>query len=338
MRSLIRGALVSLAVLTGAKPAVAEIAPAAQIAAALQLQAEGRGETARRRLETLLQTTAAPAARLKVARALLDVCLGAWHDACVVRYAPAFVEAARATPAADDAQRQRLALEVAYYFDQMRLRAGVAPAAILAGQSWKHEIASDGELYLRRQVLASNLWLETGHRVELDRSLAKILSLVGSLKNPQAAPGVVATTLADVIATLLQIGESERAWGLYRASGADIGKALPSLSLEAAAYQLSVGKLHQQVGDTAGARTALDGAVGVLRRIELEPAVREHLLAEALTLRAALDAAGGDLPAARAALAEHPFALRYAAPGRAPQGIEEISYLAARSLVASAAR
>lgn len=284
-----------------------------------------------------MQATAAPAARLEVARALLEVCLRNQNDACVVRYAQSFVEAARAAPVADDAQRQRLALQVAYYFDQMRLRAGVSPDAILAGQSWNHENASDGELYLRRQLFASNLWLETGDRVELDRSLAKILSLVGSLKNPQAASGAVAATLADVLATLLQIGESERAWGLYRASGADIGKALPSLSLEAAVYQLSVGKLHQQVGDAAGARTALNGAVGVLQRIELEPAVRERLLAEALTLRAALDAAGGDLSAAQAALAEHPFAPRYATPGRAPQSIEEISYLAARSLVASAA-
>jgi hypothetical protein len=337
LRSLVRGALVALAVLTGAKPAVAAADPAAPIAAALQLQAGGRGETARRRLEALLQETSAPAARLELTRALLDICLSNWHDACVVRYAPVFVAAARATPAANEVQRQRLALQVAYYFDQMRLRAGVTPAAILAGHSWRHEIAYDGELYLRRQVFAANLWLEAGDRPELDRSLAKILSLVGSLKNPQAAPTTVAASLADVVATLLQVGKTERAWGLYRASGAEIGKALPALSLDAAVFQLTVGKLHQQVGDVAGARTALDGAVGVLRRIELEPAVRDRLLAETLTLRAALDASAKDAVAAQAALAEHPFAALYVAPGRTPQSLDEVSYLAVRSLVASAA-
>ncbi|CAN7180832.1 CHAT domain-containing protein [Phenylobacterium sp. LjRoot219] len=337
LRSHIRGALVALALLTGAKPAVAAADPAPQIAAALQLQAEGRGETARRQLEALLQETVAPSPRLEVSRALLDVCLGNGHDACVVRYAPTFAETARATPPVNDVQRQRLALQVAYYFDQMRLRAGVAPAAILAGESWRREIAYDGDLYLRRQVFASNLWLETGNRPELDRSLAKILSLVGSLKNPQAARTTVAASLADVIATLLDVGETERAWGLYRASGADIGKALPPVSLDAAAYRLTAGKLHQQVGDAAGARTALDAAVQILRRIELEPAVRERLLAEVLTLRAALDASAGDAASAQAALVEHPFAALYATSGRAPQSLEEISYLAARSLVANAA-
>lgn len=302
----------------------------------MQLQVQGRGETARQRLETLLEQSTAPAARLEVARPLLEACLMNRNDACVVRYAPVFVAAARATPTANDVQRQRQALEVAYYFDQLRLRAGVAPTAILAGQSWKHEIAYDGELYLRRQVLASNLFLATGDRVGLDRSLNKILSLTGSLKNPQAARTTVAASLADVIATLLELGETERAWGLYRASGADIEKALPPLTLDAALFGLTGAQLRQQVGDVAGARTALDGAAKTLRTIELQPEVRESLLARTLTLQAALAVRAGDLTAAQTAIAAHPFGAPYADAGRAPASLEEVAYLAVRGLAVDA--
>lgn len=316
---------------------IAAPAAHAEVAAAVRLQADGRGEAARRKLEALLERTADPAARLDVARALLEVCLRNRHDLCVGRYAPAFVEAARAVQPANDIQRQRLGLEVAYYFDQMRLRAGVAPADILAGASWRHEIAYDGELYLRRQVLASNLLLASGDRVGLDRSLNKILSLAGSLSNPQAARETVAASLADVIATLLEIDETERAWGLYRAAGADIEKALPPLSLDAALFALTAGQLRQQVGDVAGARAALAAAAKRLRAIELEPAARDPLLARTLTLQAALAAQAGEAAAAKAALAEHPLATLYAGPGRAPESLEEVAYLAARSLVASAA-
>ena len=330
------GALVALALLTGAKPAIAADDLRASIAAAAELQVQGGGETARQRLEALLERTPAPAARLEILRPLLEACLKSRNDACVVRYAPVFVEAARATPTANDVQRQRQALEVAYYFDQLRLRAGVAPAAILAGESWKHEIAYDGELYLRRQVLASNLLLASGDRPALDRSLNKILSLTGSLKNPQVARVTVAASLADVIATLLEIGETERAWGLYRASGADIAKALPPLTLDAALFALTGAQLRQQVGDVAGARTTLEGALKTLRTIELQPGVREDLLARALTLQAALAVRAGDLTAAQAAVAAHPFGARYADAGRAPASPEEVAYLAVRGLAADA--
>ena len=43
------------------------------------------------------------------------------------------------------------------------------------------------DLYLRREVLASNLMLRAGRRADLERSLDKILSLAGSLTPIAAA-------------------------------------------------------------------------------------------------------------------------------------------------------
>ncbi|CAN7481957.1 CHAT domain-containing protein [Phenylobacterium sp. LjRoot225] len=305
--------------------------------AASRLFAEGKAETARDGLERLLHSPAAvePEARLSVARALLEVCRRNGDSACVARNVQAFVDAAERAPTANAVQRGRLALEAVYHLDTARWMSGMAPDAILAEPSWRTQVAYDGDLYLRRQVLASNLQLQADRRTELDRSLNKILSLAASLKNPEAARDTVAASLADVLATLLDIGETDRAWGLYRASGADIAKALPPLTLDAAVYELTQAKLRQAVGDLAGARLALQASAMTLRRIELDPGLRQQLLAEALTLKAALDALAGDLPAARAALAEHPFAALYASAGRAPANLEEIIYLAARSFVAA---
>lgn len=308
----------------------------AQVAAAYQLVFAGKAQTARDGLERLLQSPAGaePGARLSVSRALLEICLRNRDSACVTRNVQAFVDAAGGAPVANAAQRGRLALEAVYTLDAARSMSGTAPAAILAEPTWAQQVAYDGDLYLRRQVLASNLQLQAGRRAELDRSLNKILSLTASLKNPQAAPYTVAASLAEVLATLLAIGETDRAWGLYRASGADIAKALPPLTLDAAIYELTQAQLRQAVGDVAGARLALQASVMTLGRIELDPAMRQRLLAEALTLKAALDVLAGDPAAARATLDQHPYAALYAKPGRAPASLEEVAYLAARGFVA----
>lgn len=310
---------------------------APQIQAAVQLYASGRAETARTALEGLLQAQPAddPAGRLVVSRALLDICLRNGNAACLTRHVAAFVDAAARAPTANAVQRGRLALEAAYYADAARDLTGAAPADILADPSWSHDVAYDGELYLRRQTLASNLLLQAGRRPELDRTLNKILSVTASLQNPQVARITVADSLADVLGTLIEIGETDRAWGLYRASGADIATVLPPMTLDAVSYELTEARLLQEVGDAATARLALQAAIATLRQIELDPALRETLLAQALNLKAALDAVTGDLGAARAALAEHPFAALYARPGRAPASPNEIDYLAARSLLAA---
>ncbi|HKR89309.1 MAG TPA: CHAT domain-containing protein [Phenylobacterium sp.] len=311
--------------------------PDQQVAGAYRQFYAGRAQAARDSLQALLRSpaAAAPADRLFVAGALLEICLHNRDGACVARNAADFVAAAGQRAASASAvQRRRLALEAAYYVAAARSFAGQAPDAILADAGWSHEIAYDGDLYLRRQVLASNLFLQAGRRADLDRSVDKILSLGASLKNPQSARFTVAASLADVMATLLATGETDRAWGLYRASGADIAKALPPATLDYATYAITQGQLRQAVGDVAGARSALQEAAAALLRIELDPAVRDALLAQALTLRVALDAAAGDLPSAHAALATHPFAPLYARPGRAPANSDEVAYLAARAFVA----
>jgi CHAT domain-containing protein len=310
-------------------------AVAPQLAAAYRLFAEGRAQTARDGLERALQATPAAdaATRAPLARALLEICLRNRDGACVTRDLPLFLDAAEQAPVDNAVQRGRLALEAVFYLDAARAMSGMAPAAILAEPSWRQQVAYDGDLYLRRQLLASNLLLQAGRRPELDRALNKILSLTASLRNPQVARYTVAASLADVLATLLTIGETDRAWGLYSAAGANIAQALPPLTLDAALYELTQAQLRQAVGDVAGARLALQASVMTLHQIELDPATREQLLAQALTLKAALDAVAADLPAARAALAEHPFAARYDTPGRAAASADEAAYLAARAFV-----
>jgi CHAT domain-containing protein len=331
--------LVTSAFLLLAKPSIATEALAPQLAEASRLFEGGKAETARDGLERLLASPAAaePAGRLSVARALLEICRRNGDSACVIRNVQVFIDAAERSPTANSVQRGRLAVEAVYYIDVGRSMSGVAPAVILAEPSWRQQIAYDGDLYLRRQTLASNLQLQADRRTDLDRSLNRILSLMASLKNPQAARDTVAATLADVLATLLAIGETDRAWGLYRASGEDIARALPPLTLDAALYELTAAKLRQAVGDVAGARSLLQASVLTLRQIELDPGLRNQLLAEALTLKAALDATAGDIAAAQAALAQHPAAALYAKPGRVAANADEVSYLAARAFVTALA-
>lgn len=328
--------LVTSVFLLIAKPSMAAEAVGSQVASAYRLFFEGKAQTARDGLERLLQSPAAaePGARLSASQALLEICRRNRDGACVTRNVQAFVDAAEHAPVANTVQRGRLALEAIYALDAARSMSGMAPAAILAEPSWGQQVAYDGDLYLRRQVLASNLQLQAGRRAELDQSLNKILSLTASLKNPQVAPYSVAASLADVLATLLATGETDRAWGLYRASGGDIAKALGPLTLDAAVYELTQARLRQAVGDVAGARLALQASVLTLRQIELDPATREQLLAEALTLKAALDVLAGDRAAGRATLDQHPYAELYVKPGRTPASLEEVAYLAARGFVA----
>jgi len=285
---------------------------------------------------------AAPAARtdaglrLVLARQLLDICVANGDTECVVRNAPHFAEAAeRRLPAQNAVGRARLALEASYYLDQARAMSGADPRTILAGPSWRQEIAYDGEFYLRRQVLASDLYVQAGDREGLDRSLNKILSLTASLKNPRAAWPTIATGLADVIATLLADGQTERAWGLYKASGLDIGKAMAPMTLQTACWFMTVAKLHQAVGDPPGARKAWAAAIQILGAIELTADQRRRLVGEAASSKAVLDAMAGDLASARETLARHPAAALYATPGRAPASEEELDYLAVRAFLSA---
>jgi len=324
-----------------APPGRAAAALPPQLGEAFRLYLGGKGHAARRLLEATIAEPSAqadPGLRLILLRQLLDICLRNGDSDCVARHSPEFAIVAEQQLATTNAAgRARLAQEASYYIDEARAAGGVDPRAILAGPTWKHEIAFEGELYLRRQVLASNLYLQAGDQQGLDRSLNKILSLTGALQNPQAGRLTLPAALADVIATLLANGQTERAWGLYKTSGADIGKATLVTTLEGASFYMTVAKLHQAVGDPAGARKAWAAAIQILGAIELHQEQRARLLSEAAAAKAVLDAVAGDLPAARATLALHPAAATfYVVGGRTPMSTEELGYLAVRAFVAAA--
>jgi CHAT domain-containing protein len=336
MAKLSCGFLVAIAFLSLARPVIAA-APdpvAEEAGAAIRLFGEGKAQTARQRLEALLDgpEVRSPGARTAVLRTLLDICLHGGDADCVTRHAPEFAAVAEHAPVANQVQRAQLALEAVYYLDEARRVSGMAPALILAEPLWKTQVAYDGDLYLRRQVLASNLLLASGRSGELDRSIDKILSLIAALKTPQASRLTVASSLADVMATLVEIGETQRAWGLFRAAGAEISQAMPQLSLDQALYALNTAKLLVQMGDVGGARKLLDSAVQLLDRVEVAADTRTRLLAEARTLQIVLAETAGDRDGMIAALQAHPFTPLYREAGRAPASPEEVAYLAARGL------
>lgn len=312
--------------------------PAVVVAEAVQLYRDGRAVRARETLIRWLERPEArePAQRLPALEALLDICIHSYAESCVQAYAAPYAELARAAPAANDVLGAEQVRKAAYYFDYGRFALGQpeVTATILDGDPWKHENAYNGELYLRRQLLATDVLLAQGRRDEALTAADKVLSLVASLKNPQDSRSTVAWVLADVIRTLMDLGQIERAYGLYRASGGFIGRALPEHSVDAAVFRLAEAQLLQAVGDLTGANRALASATGTLREIELDDDTRVWLLGRALSLRAMVCAAQGELDCAREALRTHPLAELYATSGRTPASTDEFAYLGARSLVA----
>lgn len=193
---------------------------------------------------------------------------------------------------------------------------------------------TDGATYLRAQGAALARAAAAGDLGAGDRAADRMLSLLATLKPSQDADATVAEALSETIGDLTALGRIERALSVYRASGAAVVAALSGEPAELALFRLREAQLRQSVGDIAGARNALDAAVAILRPAAAPVANREALLARALTPKAVLSAASGDLAGAEAALAEHPLAALYARPGRTPASEEEVLYLAARGVVA----
>jgi CHAT domain-containing protein len=195
--------------------------------------------------------------------------------------------------------------------------------------------SADGAAYLHHQVLAAKGLPARGEAAALDGVLDRTLSLVASVDRPEAAPALLATTVAEVLAILAETDRTERAWGLYRAGGPALARLLPGSGPETIAYRLTEASLLERMGDLKGAAGVLETATTALRTLEAEPSVRRQLLARALSQRAAVCAGLGDLDCARAALAEHPDAALYDAGARAPGTPDEVTYLVVRSLVAT---
>lgn len=316
--------------------------PAAfRVAEAAGLYFQGKGLTARAALidELKAQAGAGPAAQATVLGTLLDICVHMQAGPCLVEYAPLYVKALEQAPPPDARARRELARTAAYYLDYARYLVGgqAVLATILEDPVWKQENAFNPDLYLRRQALAADVWVALGQPLRAAASLDRSLSLIASLENPQDARMSVAWALADAIAGLLQTGQVERAYGAYRSSGSFILQTLPPLSLDAARFRLTEADLLEQIGDLAGASIASQAAVTALERIELDPELKLWLQGNALTLHAVLAVLKGDMAVAEAAMARHPYADRYGRNGGKPGSYEEVTYLAARALVAAAA-
>ncbi|MBW8815132.1 MAG: CHAT domain-containing protein [Caulobacterales bacterium] len=274
------------------------------MAGAVRLYFDGHAVAARERLIRLLDepAAAAPAARVAVLGALLDICLHSYATDCATTYAPRYAEAAAAAPAPEGILRQDQALRVSYYLDAARFRQGGPGAAesVLAGPAWSHENAYDGALYLQRQGLAADILLSQGRLAEATARADRILSLIASLKAPASDRFAVAYALTDTLRTLMAAGQIERAYGLYRASGASIGQMLAPRSVDAAVFQLTAAQLLQAVGDTEGATKAAGAAVAVLTSTELDAPVRDRLLGQAQDLQGLLHALHGGQAGAEA--------------------------------------
>ncbi|WP_133254216.1 CHAT domain-containing protein [Phenylobacterium deserti] len=119
-------------------------------------------------------------------------------------------------------------------------------------------------------------------------SIDRTLSLIATVQNPQLARLTIACALSDVIEALRGAGEIERAYGLYKAAGVQIGEALPATSLDHATWRLREAELLQQIGQGAAAGQVLDLALAALAAIQVSAEVKEPMLARAGRLKAGL--------------------------------------------------
>ncbi len=314
--------------------AAAAATPAERIGQARALHASGRSLAAQAALEGALADPGlqAPEARLPALTALLDICLESRAQGCVGRHVSAYMAAAQAAPMADPAEAAVRLQTATYYFDAARLGLGRAEitAQILDGPGWSTEIAGRRELYLRRALLAAEVRLGQGQRAEAGAAADRLLSMVAGLSNPEADRAGVARAAAGAIAVLVDAGQAERAYGLYRATAATLPEALPARSVDLAAHRLTEARLLGGRGELRGARSAVEAALSLIRTLELEAPTRARLLGEGLTLQAATCAAAGDLACAREALAAQPPAVGADGPDEARD-----AYLAARAAVAA---
>jgi len=325
-----------LSLLTGGRAAAAE---APQPAAAWNLYFQGKGLTARRNLEALLAAPEgqAPQTRFAALGALLEICLHGRAAGCLAPNATLFGAEAEKALTGEPEQRKAMARLAGYYIDAAFHAMGSPEAddKILSGWTWSTDNPDRGvDLYLRRQVLASNIQLSLGRTADATRTVDKILSLIASLRDPQESRFTVAWALSDVIGSLLATGDTDRALRVYRASGPFVSASLPPASVDAAVWRFTEAELLEEAGADGAARAALDRAIAAVDGMELDPEVRTWLLSRALTDKAVLCAARMDLDCARQALARHPLAELYAKPGRVPASFEETTYLAARAVAA----
>lgn len=330
-RSLAAWSALASALLLSSQPAVAaEPSP-------WGLYFQGKAQSARQQLaRQLAGRDLDPAARRAATATLLDICIHGRDRDCVLEQVPNYI-ALPDPAAANELARREDIRRTGYYLDYGKFTYGSAPvtAKILEGDLWRQENAANPSLYLRRLSLASSIQLEredyAGARVSVD----KTLSLIASLKNPQDDAFLVAWALSDAIDSLRALGQSDRAYGVYRAGGGFIAASLPPLSVDAMMYRLIEAELLLEQGQFAAALPVLDLAVATAGAIELDDDSRAYVTAQALTRKAVACTALLKPDCAREAIDAHPYGKLYERAGRTPADFEETTYLAARALVAA---
>ncbi|HEY0646713.1 CHAT domain-containing protein [Phenylobacterium sp.] len=324
--------------LVGVAPASAQPSDE-QVAAAGRLFLNGQGLTARAQLANLADAQHAdPAARARTLVTLLEICRRMQANACLAERTQAYVDAVTASRSADPAALMLQALEVDYWVNAARLAAGSRPALAeaLGDKAWGVDTPEAGVLYLRRRALRTNILLAGGSQEAAERAAGEVLAIAGSATAPGHAPHEVATVLADVLATLVELGAYERAHGLHAASAPFIVAFLPPRTPEAVMFHRTAAILLEAVDDGEGSARETDAVLAGLATLELDPDTRAWLAGWALSQKAALCREAPDCGVR--ALAEHPLADLYKLPGRKPANLDELAYLAARAVAAQRAR
>jgi CHAT domain-containing protein len=328
---------VAASLFLGAAPPAAAATPDAEIGAAARLFFDGQGLKARAQLAAIADAARDdPAVRARALGSLLEICRRMRADACVAERAQAYVDAV--VPSADPAQRLLQALEVDYHVNAARLAVGtkVAFDEALADPLWAADTPAAGVVHLRRRALRAEIMRAAGSREAAERAASEVIAIAGAFNGAGRAPYEVATVLADVLATLVELGAYERAHGLYVASAPFIAAALPPRTPETVLFHRTAANLLEAVDDGEGAAREVDGVLAGLETLELDPDTRDWLKGWALGLKAALCRDAPDCGIR--VLADHPMAALYRAPGRAPANLDEVAYLAARSVAAQRAR
>ncbi|MFA7645547.1 MAG: CHAT domain-containing protein [Phenylobacterium sp.] len=308
-------------------------------AEAARLFAGGKAAAARDLLAAELSTPAArePKARLGLLETLLDICLQSLDLACVQAHSPDYGETAgKVAEGLAPPPRLQLSRKTLVYLDHQRLATGRPEAvrAVLERPDWQAEFPGDVPLYLRRQLVLAEALLLGGDFSGATRAVDRVLSLIASLENPQESPYWTAHALVESASMLMHVGDGERAFGVYLASRELIYLGTPALSVDAVRLRLVETRLLQERNELAAARHAAEAGLETLARIEVGPQVRDRLAGDLRTLQAVICTALADRACARAAIDAHPLAAAFET-ARPPASYGEVSYLAARALVAS---
>jgi CHAT domain-containing protein/tetratricopeptide (TPR) repeat protein len=299
---------------------------------------DGKVTTAENHLSAAIdQGNKPPAERANLLQALLTICTRADNVACVAARAPQYLQAIDQSPAGGQVQHER-GRQAVYFLQYAAFSAtsGEAFLRVVDPKRLEWGFPGNGTLYLRQKLLAAQVYVWADRPADALRQVDKALSLIASLKNPEDGRVDVAWGLIDAIDLLVQIGDTERAFGLYQAAAPAILAILPPKSVDAVRFHYAEAQLLERVGMIDPAAAALDRAMAVLDGLEISPGRREALSADLYAYKAVFAVLQDDSPAAETALRRHPFAILYTEAGRRPATDREISYLAARALVSRA--